>query len=224
MPPANIIQLRQLLADKFPGMRTRLAEVPAARADLWPTGLPQIDESLGGGLPRGGLVEIVSGQRSCGSASVLRALLQQAASENRIITLIDGSDSLDVASLDASLRSRLLWVRCRSADEALKAADLLLRDGNLSLVLIDLAFNQPAQLRRVPASTWYRFQRLVEETAILCAVFTPHTLVGPAEGRVTLFSDFPLATLELEGNAWQAELQLEASRERQFQIAGRSLS
>ena len=49
--------------------------------------------------------------------------------------------------------SRLLWVRCRGAAEAMKAADLILRDGNLPLVLLDLAGNPPAQFWDIPATT-----------------------------------------------------------------------
>jgi len=85
------------------------------------------------------LIEIVAATRTSGSASLIRTLLCQATEEKKITALLDGGDSLDVTSLDPAVLSRLLWVRCRSAEETIKAADLLLRDGNVPLVLLDLA-------------------------------------------------------------------------------------
>src|SRR5438132_4128739 len=121
MSSANVIQLRQLLAEKFPGLRMRLAESPAL-ANYWATGLTQIDAPCGGGLPRGAITEIVSSKRTSGGASLLRALLARAADEQRIIAVVDGCDSLEVTQIEEPILSRLLWVRCRSEEEALKAA------------------------------------------------------------------------------------------------------
>jgi len=42
-----------------------------------------------------------------------------------------------------------------------KATDLLLHDGNLPLVLLDLQFLPSRALRKIPPSTWHRFGRLV---------------------------------------------------------------
>src|SRR5262249_55405112 len=153
MPAANVIQLRQLLSEKFPQLRLRarsLGDTP----DAWPTGLPQIDDACGG-LPKGALTEIVAGERHCGTATLMRPLLCRAIVESQIITVIDGADSLEVAQIDPAVLARTLWVRCSSAGEALKAADLVLRDNNLSLVFLDLVSNIPAQLRKISPTTWY---------------------------------------------------------------------
>jgi hypothetical protein len=195
MPAARIIQLRELLSQKFPTLRTRLDDVPAAD-QFWPSEIPLLDSPLGGGLPKGAFTEIIARDQHAGSATLLRALLHRAAPQNQIIALVDGADSLDVTQIDEAALTRLLWVRCRSGDEALKAADLLLRDGNFSLVMIDLVNLPDAQLRRISPTTWYRFQRLLEETATVCLVFTPQPMVSPAEARITIQSRFGLNVLE----------------------------
>src|SRR5207248_3916101 len=115
---------------------------------------------------------------------------------NQIVALIDGRDSFDPASIHESFLSRLLWIRCHSAPEALKAADLVLRDDNLPLVLLDLGLNP--ETKRIPATTWYRFQRLIEETATVCLVFTPCPLISCAQARITVRSRFSLDALEAD--------------------------
>lgn len=213
MPAANIIELRQLLAERFPGLRTRAEELTATRHAFWPTGLKQLDEPLRGGFPCGALTEVTAAQRGSGSALLMARLIQRALGENKFVAVIDGQDSLDVTQLGGEL-SRLLWVRCQSADEALKAADLLLRDGNLPLVLLDLVSNPAAQLRKIPATTWYRFQRLIEQTSAVCVVLTPHAMVAPAQVRVALRSRFSLHALEREREELLHEFKVDAAETR----------
>jgi hypothetical protein len=209
MPAINIIELRQLLAERFPGLRTRAEELSATRHAVWPTGLPQVD-ALHGGLPKGALAEIVAERRGSGSALLMTALIDRALKENNFVAVVDGQDSLDVTQLGDDL-SRLLWVRCHSTEETLKAADLLLRDGNLPLVLLDLATNPAVQLRKIPATTWYRFQRLIEQTSAIGVVITPRVMVAPAQVRITLRSRFSLKALEREPEDSLRELKMEVT-------------
>lgn len=213
MPTANIIQLRQLLAERFPGLRTRADELSATRHACWPTGLPQLDQPLRGGFPKGALSEIVAEQHGSGSALLMTALIHRALGENKFTAVIDGQDSLDVTQLGEGL-SRLLWVRCRSTEEALKSADLLLRDGNLPLILLDLVSNPGAQLRKIPATTWYRFQRLIEQTSAVCVVLAPRPIVAPAQVRITLHSRFSLSALEREPQELLRELKVDVTEAR----------
>ena len=215
MPAARIIQLRELLSEKFPTLRTRLNDVPATDR-LWPTGIAQLDDPRGGGFPKGAFTEIISREHHAGSATLLRAVLHHAASENQIIALVDGADSLDVTQLDEAALTRLLWVRCRSGDEALRAADVLLRDSNLSLLMLDLINVPDAHLRRISPTTWYRFQRLVEETATVCLVFTPRPMVSPAEARITIQSRFSLNALDVSDTDLLQSLRMEVSTTRQL--------
>jgi hypothetical protein len=223
MPATNVIELRQLLSEKFPGLRTRADELTVHTRHHWPTGLAPLDGPLHGGLPRAALTELVAAERGSGSALLLTALLRQALREKQFIAVIDGQDSLEVTQIGEAL-SGLLWVRCHSADEALKAADLLLRDGNLPLVFLDLIANPAAQLRKIPATTWYRFQRLVEQTSTACLVLTPRPMVSPAQARITLSSRFSLGALDSNPEALLRELKLEVVEAHRLEESRETLS
>jgi len=217
MPAANVIRLRTLLSDKFSGLRLHLGKPPTTKNKFWPTGLPAIDEPLQGGLPKGALSEIVNPGKSCGGTTLLHELLRRAAQENQIVALIDGNDSLDVTQIEESLLPRLLWVRAHSAREALQAADFILRDSNLSLVLLDLKINSEPELRKIPATAWYRLQRIVEESALVCVVFTRRGMVASAQARITLHSRFNLGALERDAEDLLRELKCEISDARHYQ-------
>ena len=212
----NIIQLRQLLKERFPGLRTNPEEFTSDTRTFWPTGLRQIDNLLQGGFAKGALTEIVSEQRGTGSALLACSLLHQAAQAGQIVAFVDGADSLEVTELEESVLSRLLWVRCRSAAEALKATDLLLRDGNVPLVQLDIVINPEKQLRAIPATTWYRLQRLIEETSTVCIVFTPRVMVNPAHDRIFLHGRFSLSCLEQDHDELLSKLVLEISEAHHF--------
>ena len=195
---ANIIQIRQLLREKFPGLRTRADELPVKRRDDWASGVANLDERLGGGFPRSAISEVIAPRAGCGSALLLLQLLRRAAAQNQFMALVDGRDSFDAATVEQTTLSRLLWIRCQNADEAVKATDFVLRDGNLPAVLLDLALNPIGKLRKIPAPTWYRFQRIVEQSTAVFIVLTPGAMISPAQVRVTLRSRFDLNAVEAD--------------------------
>ena len=84
---------------------------------LQPSGVEELDAMLGGGFPRGSLVE-VCGTASSGRTSLSLALLAQATSRQEACAFVDVSDALDPMSLAAAGvdATRLLWVRCRGAE------------------------------------------------------------------------------------------------------------
>ena len=184
MPSANnLVELCQLLAERFPQTRIGLPTV-TGRPSAIATGVSALDAILGGGLPRGELTELVGLGPGSGSGLVLHALLRQAAMNRQSVALIDGSDSFDVAAVAPEVLAHLLWVRCARSDEALKAADLLLRDPNFPLVVIDLKLNPPGQLRKINSSIWHRFGRLLEQNETTVLVITPTPLIGGVNCRV----------------------------------------
>ena len=80
---------------------------------LQPSGVAELDAVLGGGFPRGSLVELC-GPASSGRTSLSLALLAEATQREEACAFVDVSDSLDPASLAAAgvdIR-RLLWIRC----------------------------------------------------------------------------------------------------------------
>jgi hypothetical protein len=183
------------LADVAPA--SRLAERPAP--DMVPSGVRALD-ALTGGLPRGCLSEIC-GDASSGRTSVLVAALAAATHRQEACVLVDTNDMFDPASAAAAGVDfeRLLWVRCDSVPEnssqrhraperkqvtqnlqsapaieqALRVTDLLLQSGGFGLVAIDLGGVPFRTARRIPLTSWFRFQRAVEHTPTVLLVITP---------------------------------------------------
>ncbi len=189
-PARSVVDLRNLLAERFP-------HVPAPAGRLLITGLSFLDRAIGGGFSQGGITEIISPHVSAGSASLICALLQAAQRNGYFLALIDGRDSFDPQPLGNACLRHLLWVRCTSAFEAIKAADLLLRDGNFRLVIVDLVLNAWEQLK-IPQTRWYRFQRLVESTSTVCLVLTRRSTVSNAQLKIILENSWTLATFSEE--------------------------
>ncbi|MFN0066713.1 MAG: hypothetical protein ACKVYV_03660 [Limisphaerales bacterium] len=182
---ARIIQLRDQLAARVPGVRFGFAPERPAGARR-PTGVPALDAALGGGLGRGELVELVGNGCGSGSAQALHALLDRTARDGGFLTLVDGADTFDADAAEPDVLAHLLWLRCHGAAEALKAADLVLRDRNLALVVLDLKANPAAELRRLPATAWHRFARLVAAAESTLLVITPSPLVAGVDVRIEL--------------------------------------
>jgi hypothetical protein len=159
------------------------------------TGLVPLDLPLGGGLPRGGIVEMVCPEQRQGATTLATALLRRRAMQDQWTAWIDAGDHFDPQSAGAEALSRLLWLRCKTLREALRAADLLLRDANLPLVLLDLRGIRPAALRREPPGIWYRFQRLLEPAPVGLLVFTLQAAIPCARQRLLLESVFGLDDL-----------------------------
>ncbi len=205
MAASRIIDLRKLLAERFP-------QEALSASDRLRTGLKIFDDGLAGGLTKGAITELASPPESAGSASIIAALLQRACSERYFIALIDGRDSFDPQSLDESALRHLLWVRCRKAVEAMQAADLLLRDGNFPLVILDLVLNPLAELGRIPSSNWYRLQRLVEPAPTAFLVVTPRSMISSAQWKLVLENRWTLPQLDWEAKDLQAELKIRLQR------------
>ena len=65
----------------------------------------------------------------------------------------------------SSIGNRKLAVRLAPVEQALKAADLLLQGGGFGMVAVDFGDIPPADARRVPLTSWFRFRRVVENTS-----------------------------------------------------------
>lgn len=186
----KVVDLRKLLAERFP-------PAPTARPARLQTGLAFLDQAIAGGLPQGAITEITSAHPSAGSATIIAALIAAAARDSYFVALIDGRDSFSPDSLGNSCLRHLLWIRCVNAADAIKASDLLLRDGNFALVIVDLVLNATEELRKIPQPNWYRLQRLVESTSTACLVFDRRSMVASAQLKLTLNNIWTLADLEI---------------------------
>ena len=207
----TIIHLRELI------QRHQTAPPPRSAARL-ETGIATLDEPLEGGLPKGALVEIVSALPGCGASSLLVSLLRKNAAASRWSALIDGHDNFDPASAGEAVLSCLLWIRCRTADEALRSADLLLRDGNLPIVVLDLRGNPETELRRIPTPQWYRLQRAIEPTGIAGLILTPRPMIPCAQARLLLQNRLGLDALDDEQETIVRTMRMELTRNRAAMI------
>jgi hypothetical protein len=134
------------------------------------TGIPEID-ALAGGFPRGALTELC-GPPCSGRTTVLLSALALRTAEAEVCALIDARDSFDPRSAEAAgvKLQQLLWVRCRSLDQSLRAADLLIQGGGFGFIALDLSDLAPETVRHVPLNAWFRFRRAVEDTSTVLLV------------------------------------------------------
>ncbi len=168
-------------------LRTQIEErLPSAftvylRKDrgIIPTGIAQIDDTVQG-VPLHALTEICG----VGKTSVLVSLLARA-SQDHYCALVDAKDAFDPVTAEAAGAdfSRLLWVRCgktrqklRPLEQAFKVTDMLLQSSGFGLIVVDLSDITEKIVNRVPASSWFRFSRVVESqpTALVFIEQRPH--------------------------------------------------
>ena len=153
---------------------SRLAHEP--RRPRLTTGLPALDDSLGGGWPAASVSEI-SGPRSAGRTSVLYAALAAAIQHGHAVALIDAAGVLDPRTAEAAgvTLARLLWIRAPGRT-LLQAADLLVAAGGFGLVALDFG-ERPA---RVPDAAWVRLRHAAERQGTAVLVTAPRRIAGPA--------------------------------------------
>ena len=215
VPGRKIIELRALLARKFPAsagppLQTRRS-----------TGIETFDRCLDGGLPKAALTEVVCPRHGMGSVTIIQALIESTHAAGGHLALVDAGDSFDPDGLSNEQLAALLWVRCHGPEQALKATDLLCRDNNLPLVVLDLMMCSERQVRAIPSTFWYRLQRVAEGNGCVALVFTPISVVGSATCTVRLTRMFELPALDLLRDQLTAGLQMESVRARSASRFGR---
>lgn len=178
--------LRQQLREKFPqahGVRAE-PQVPV------PGQKPFHIETF----PVGAISEVVPAGPVAGILLMVAGLLGEPDewSPHPELVLIDGADGFDPDSFEDVACSKLLWVRCRSALEMAKAADLLIHDGNLPFILLDATGLDRRDLASIPASAWLRMKQTAERNGSRVAIMAPYPLVPCASLRLTLSADLSL--------------------------------
>ena len=190
----QILHLKNLLREQFPEAHFDPAREEALEDhQRFRTGIPRLDDAE---IARGTIVELSASQAESESALVIASLIELSSANREPIALIDGADSFDPLTAIGPDTSRLLWVRCREFSEALRATDLLLRDGNIPTVILDLQFIPPREVRQHAGSCWRRFRNLVEKNGATLLVTTPDQLVEGAHLRFELKRSFGLDALE----------------------------
>jgi hypothetical protein len=158
-----------------------------------PAAVRAIDDALEGGLPAGRLTELVSAVPSGGGQTVVARLLAATQAARQRMALIDGADGFAPEAVPAGALRHLVWVRCRAPEQAFAAADLLVRDGNYAVVVLDLRGCAERALRRTPSCAWYRLQRAAEGGSVAVLVQTTIPLVPAVPWRLVLDTPLSLA-------------------------------
>ncbi|HEX4652124.1 MAG TPA: ATPase domain-containing protein [Granulicella sp.] len=103
-------QIEAALAHRVPAA---LTPAPRSIRPVVPTGIAAIDTMLEGGLPLGGITEVV-GQESSGRTALALSFVATMTAAGKVCAWIDVSNALDpesAAAVGVDLE-RLLWVRC----------------------------------------------------------------------------------------------------------------
>lgn len=195
MTATPLQEIRRQLREKFPAAHG-FAPVPEAVAEVPQT----VFEAAT--FPAGAISEIIPATEGSGLSLWIAGLLAEPeeAAEFPKFVLVDGGDHFDPASHTAAACSQLLWVRCAKIQEALKAADLLVRDGNVPFVMLDLCGLPLAGLRSIPAAAWWRLKQLCEAGACRLVVLSPAPLVPCASLRLSLSAHLTLGDFDLPRN------------------------
>jgi recombination protein RecA len=118
-------QIEAHLADRIP---SALTPQPRVSYQVAPTGIPEIDSLLHGGLPVGAISEIV-GPECSGRTSLALAFVASMTQAGKVCAWVDVSDTLhpeSAAAIGIDL-SRLLWVRCGVSPTAEPLPDFSVR-------------------------------------------------------------------------------------------------
>jgi len=163
----SVSALRQQLAAILPPPR-------AGDGVAIPTGIEALDRALSdGGVPSGRLTEI-QGARGSGRTTLVRHLVQTAVEARRWVAVIDGSRTLAPREwAEAGDSGRLWMIRPHGADKSAWCADILLRSGAFSLVVLD----SPPPLSRQVA---VRLTRLAKEHDVALVIVGDSPVIGSA--------------------------------------------
>jgi recombination protein RecA len=150
-----------------------------SRAAPLEVGRRGLDELLGGGIPRGQVVE-VSGSSSSGKATLAFGLCLRALEQSRAAAWIDtGGGFWPVAAAESGVPlDRLLVVKVRGGAAALRAAHILLSSaGAVAALIVDLPLTAQVRERELVA-----LQRLAERSATALVFLTMRPRAAPSLG------------------------------------------
>ncbi|MEM7384216.1 MAG: hypothetical protein AAF514_04665 [Verrucomicrobiota bacterium] len=207
-PASTITELRETLKTRFPEAHQEKA---ATEDPQWLSGTAFLDAFA---ITRGSVNEVVCPSPSSGGALLLSGLLNANARQHQKAALIDGRDGFDPESIGTAGCRHLLWVRCHEAKEALRATDLLLRDGNLPLVILDLQLLPHRALKKIPNQSWFRLHHLAEQSGSVLIALTPCHVITNAYLQLSLPRHFPLDALDDSREHLETSLRPELIRRR----------
>ncbi|MEK7949847.1 hypothetical protein [Luteolibacter soli] len=187
MATATIEELRKQMREKFPQAHA----IPLVAMDARPAEQP-FDPAY---FPPGAVSEVVGPGLGMLIAGMLGEPEEMAALPELI--LIDGGDQFDPSSFSDEACSRLVWVRCQTVEEMLKATDMLVRDRNIPTILLDTCGFGSRELRGIPTSAWWRLKTAAGEGNCRLIVMSAAAQVPCASVRVALNARLGLESFDL---------------------------
>ncbi|RAV17536.1 recombinase RecA [Mycobacterium colombiense] len=131
--------LSQIEKDFGPNTVMRLGDSPRQQVDVIPTGSLALDRALGiGGLPRGRIVEIF-GPESSGKSTLCLHAIANAQRAGGTVAYIDTEHAVDpiyAKNLGVDIDNMLIS-QPDTAEHALEVADVLVRTGKITTLVID---------------------------------------------------------------------------------------
>ena len=216
-------RLEALLRDLGPQLQAGKAlqetRLSGERVIRHATGIPDIDDLLEGGFPRGELGEITgpgcSGRTSLGFALLARTTDDEGG-PRELAAVLDTTDSFDPLSAQAAgvdLRC-VLWARVGTAwRDVMRCTERLLETEGLPLVILDLAPGAAPRAQgpgpsEIPAAAWTRLARRAAATRTALVIISHPRRTG-TEARMVLelqptrarFSGSPPLLEEIETRA-----------------------
>lgn len=104
----------------------------------------------------------------------LRFHINENYSSKEHCAFVDTNGRFDLLAVEAAGidLSRVLWVRCvkkwkklNVVEQAFKATDILIHNGELKLIIVDLSGVAERKIRKIPLTAWHRFSRAAQKTS-----------------------------------------------------------
>lgn len=161
------MQLREWLAVNAPHLLGTKPVQGCARG--W-SGVAELDRQVGSNWPGAGLIEWVRPLESAGATSLLAQVALQRG--RGLVGWVD-RDQLDVESFPPGWLARLVWVRAGDELEAVRSAELLVRDGNFDPVVLDLGEGWWRVQARLPTGVWFRLGQVARQAGVRVVAVVP---------------------------------------------------
>jgi RecA/RadA recombinase len=207
----KVVALRRLLDERHPTSR------PREHQNI-PTGVPELDAILGGGIQTGTLTEFVSTGASTGSQTALGCLLAQTRLARQRLAIVDAAGAFDIEGFDDDLVAHVVWIRCQSLSECWRTADLVARDPNYAATIVDVRGLPLRELLRTRDSIWVRLQRAVEQAETALLVQSHSAVVPNAACRIEFSEPLSPETLIAPRHAIAARIAPSVQRRRTRQL------
>jgi DNA repair protein RadA/Sms len=205
------------LAKAPPKPLLRLVDVPADEAERIPTGVPELDRVLGGGLVRASLV-LVGGEPGVGKSTLLLTALQEMSAGHRTL-LITGEESVAQVKLRAERLGGAANVEILAETELDVVCETLERERPDVCVIDSIQTLYSAELGSAPGSVAQvreaaaRLLRVAKASGV-ATILVGHVTKDGAVAGPRVLEHLVDCVLQFEGDRYHAHRVLRAAKNR----------